>query len=161
MVHGKRFNDMKYCYSCLKYDGVKRWLCHGCRDDRRREDPLAAHCMPGYCPAMAQKFDPTWHGAAELKRPQWFKEWAEDDRFTNFAQWTSWDRQRQLDRWYRGFLGGRLTQDLADAQRASHSAVDPWRAQRTTLPDDNSFYTTVREGRASRDPGGRTGARGA
>ena len=45
-------------------------------------------------------------------------------------------------------LAGRLTQELADAQRASHSAVDPWRKRETTLPDDNRFFTKVRQERA-------------
>ena len=57
IVHGAKTSDLKYCYSCLEYDGVKRWLYKGCRDDRKRQDSLAAHCMPGHCPALLRRDD--------------------------------------------------------------------------------------------------------
>ena len=150
MVHGYGTSNLKYCYSCLKYDGVKRWLCPGCRDNRPRTDNmLVAHCMPGYCPALQRRFDEHWH-TAELNRPPWFKEWAEDPRFADFEQWpTSW-RSQQLERWYPGFLSGYHTRQLSAAQLAAHAAVDPWRARVTTLPDDMSFDARVREKRLAR-----------
>ena len=163
VVHGAKTSDLKYCFSCLKYDHVKRWLCYACRDHRWRSDPHEAHCLPGYCPALSRRFDSNWH-AADLRRPQWFQEWA--DWYADFEQWTSLERQQQLNRWYYGFFSGRLTDELAAAQRASHSAADPWRKRETTLSDDNRFLPRrVRSGpgvsiRKLRRSGGRM-ARGA
>ncbi len=105
--------------------------------------------MPGYCPALARRFDATWH-AAVLNRPLWFKRWAADARFANFEQWTTAGRASQLDRWYPAFLAGYHTRQLSAAQLGSRAAVDPCRARATTLPDDISFAARVREGRPAR-----------
>ena len=149
-MHGRPTSDLKYCHSCLKLDKVRRWLCPGCRDDRPVADnEFVAQCMPGYCPALQRLCDPLWH-TAEHNRPQWFKEWTEDPRFANFEQWPVWKRAEQLEYWHPGFLGGHHTRQLSEAQWAAHSAVDPWRARVTTLPDDVSFHTRVREARRAR-----------
>ena len=148
MVRGERTNNLKYCYACNKHDNVKRWLCPGCRDTRPISGPDVAHCMPGYCPALARRFDGTWH-TAELKRPQWFKEWAEDARHANFKQWNTGRRVEQLHRWYPGFLAGHHTHQLSEAQREARSAVDPWRARATTLTDDSSLSNRVRLARGA------------
>ena len=145
MVHGKRTADLKYCSSCFKYDGVKRWLCIGCRDNRDRSTPDVAHCMPGYCPAFARQFDANWH-TAELNRPQWFQQWAGPGmRGEDFEHWTTPERETQLNYWYRDFFKCRLTQALSDAEQISNSALDPFRNRNTHLPDATSFSNRIHQ----------------
>ena len=78
--------------------------------------------MPGFCPAMARKFDPTWFGA-ELKRPQWFKDWS--DWYTGFESWSISQRSIQLEKWHPDFLDGWHTHELSKAYQKAGHATSP------------------------------------
>ena len=153
MVHGEHVDNLnetlKYCVTCLKLDGRKRWLCHGCRDNRPLRYPDQANCMPGYCPAHERRYNADWHSqASERKRPPWFKKWVQQN--PDFQRWSVARRSVTLDKWFRGFIEGRHTQQHSAAQRASRTGVDPWRSTATFVPYESSIASRVMRERPER-----------
>ena len=147
MVHGAPSDDLKYCALCYALDRVRRPLCPGCRDNRRRANPDEALCAPGFCPAHERRYNADWH-AAEHNRPWWFAQWAY--RHPNFEQWPVPWRIAVLEEWHPGFIRGRQTQQLEAAQRVSRAGVDPTRRSPTILPDDTSISSRVMRERPAR-----------